>query len=531
MHILLYVPDNHVSRNFVPQLWPFILKERTPAGHRVTIIDGNARRLSAAEIVQFVRDEGVDLVGMGFMTRMARTAYEVAAAVRAETSARVVLGGPHVTAVPDEPLGRTGLTRVADAVVIGEADDIWPEIVADASRGAMADTYGPDGHGVKPTLEEYKAVDWESVDLGLFDLMRFVPKPIRRVFTAMGIPFQKVYVIPVESGRGCPYACEFCSVTGFFGRDLRFRSNESVIAELLALKQVAKRDRALISVFFVDDNFAINKIRLKSLLREMIARDACLPWTGQISVNLLDDEELVDLIHRSSGRFIFMGLESVDPVSLKSAHKAFNKPADYGRILDRMARQNIYAITSFIIGLDGDRPGTAARLEAEIAKWPPVLPVFGLLTPYPATPLYDKLKASGRLLRPTHWLGSGSFKATFEPEGYTTESFEAELREAWARCYRPRTFARTQRWLIDRGKGMDPQITYLVSRLLFRGIYFQTATPWAWVRLLGANLPTIASVVVRALFRIGPRREPGASAPTSEASGSTCRSERDSAAA
>ncbi len=383
MHILLYVPDNHVSRNFVPQLWPFILKERTPAGHRVTIIDGNARRLSAAEIVQFVRDEGVDLVGMGFMTRMARTAYQVAAAVRAETSARVVLGGPHVTAVPDEPLGRTGLARVADAVVIGEADDIWPEIVADAARGAMADSYGPDGHGVKPTLEAYKLVDWESVDLGLFDLMRFVPNPLRRVFTAMGIPFQKIYVIPVESGRGCPYGCEFCSVTGFFGRDLRYRSNESVIAELLSLKRVAKRDRALISVFFVDDNFAIDRKRLKSLLRDMIARDACVPWTGQISVNLLDDEELVELIHRSGGRFIFMGLESVDPGSLKSAHKSFNKPADYGRILERMARHDIYAITSFIVGLDGDRPGTAARLEAEIAKWPPVLPVFGLLTPIP----------------------------------------------------------------------------------------------------------------------------------------------------
>jgi radical SAM superfamily enzyme YgiQ (UPF0313 family) len=531
MHILLYVPDNHVTRNFVPQLWPFILKERTPAGHRVTIIDGNARRLSTAEIVQFVRDESVDLVGMGFMTRMARTAYEVAAAVRAETTARVVLGGPHVTAVPDEPLGRTGLARVADAVAIGEADDIWPEIVADASRGTLADTYGPDGHGVKPTLEDYKSVDWESVDLGLFDLMRFVPTSLRRLFPAMGIPFQKIYVIPVESGRGCPYGCEFCSVTGFFGRDLRFRSNDSVIAELLSLKRVAKRDRGLVSVFFVDDNFAINRTRLKSLLREMIARDACVPWTGQISVNLLDDEELVELIHRSGGRFIFMGLESVDPASLKSAHKAFNKPADYGRILERMARYDIYAITSFIVGLDGDRPGTAARLEAEIAKWPPVLPVFGLLTPYPATPLYDKLKASGRLLRPTHWLESGSFRATFQPEGFTTESFEAEMREAWARCYGPRTFARTQRWLVERGKGMDPQITYLVSRLLFRGIYFQTATPWAWVRLLGTNLPTIASVVARALFRIGPRREPGAAVPMPAAPGSKVEGESDSAAA
>jgi radical SAM superfamily enzyme YgiQ (UPF0313 family) len=138
------------------------------------------------------------------MTRMARTAYQVAAAIRAETGVPVVLGGPHVTALPGEALGQTGLPRVADAVVIGEADDIWPEIVADASRGALAETYGPDGHGVKPTLGDYKTVDWESVDLKLFDLTRFVPAPILRLFARMRIPYEKAYVIPLESGRGCP---------------------------------------------------------------------------------------------------------------------------------------------------------------------------------------------------------------------------------------------------------------------------------------------------------------------------------------
>jgi radical SAM superfamily enzyme YgiQ (UPF0313 family) len=512
MHILLYVPDNHVTRNFLPQLWPFILKERTPPGHRVTIIDGNAQRLTVAEIVKFVQDEGVDLVGMGFMTRMARATYEIATAIRAETRAKVVLGGPHVTGLPDEPLGRTGIPRMADAIAIGEADDIWAEIVSDAERGALAESYGPDGHGVKPTLKDYRPVDWETVDLGLFDLMRFVPNSIRRVFDAMHIPFQKAYFIPVESGRGCPYGCEFCTVTGFFGKELRFRSNESVIAELLTLKRVAKRDRALVSVFFVDDNFAINRNRLKSLLRDMIRYDACVPWTGQISVNLLDDEELVDLIHRSNGRYIFMGLESVDPDSLKSARKAFNKPADYGRILERMARHDVYAVTSFIVGMDGDRPGTADRFDAEIAKWPPVLPVFGLLTPYPSTPLYDKFKASGRLLRPTHWLEGGAFRATFEPDGFTTEMFEAELRRAWARSYRPAAFARTQRWMVAHDKGMEKQVTSFITRLLFRGIYFPQSTGWQWVRLLGANLPTIVSIVARELVRL--RRRPRTALPS-----------------
>jgi radical SAM superfamily enzyme YgiQ (UPF0313 family) len=509
MHILLYVPDNHVTRNFVPQLWPFLLRERTPAGHRVTIVDGNAQPLTTTQLVRMVRDEHVDLVGMGFMTRMARTAYETAAAIRAETGVKVVMGGPHVTAVPDEALGRTGLLRVADAVVLGEADHIWAEVVADASRGALAETYGPDGHGVKPTLEDYRGIDWESVDLGLFDLMRFVPDPLRRLFTAMQIPYDKAYVIPIESGRGCPYGCQFCTVTGFFGRQLRFRSNESVIAELLALKRVAARDRAMVSVFFVDDNIAINRDRLKSLLQEMIRQDACVPWIGQISVNLLADEELVDLIHKSGGRIIFMGLESVDGDSLKSVRKAFNKPADYASTLERLARHDIYAVTSFIVGLEGDRPGTAARIEAEIVKWPPVLPVFGLLTPYPATPLYDKLAAEGRLLRPTHWLDGGAFEATFHPENFTTASAEAEIRQAWARCYRPRMFARTQRWLVARGKGLDAQVMFLVARLLFRGIYFPQSTAWSWVRLIGANLPTIGRLVTRQLLhRSAPRPAP-----------------------
>ena len=153
MHILLLVPDNHVTRNFVPQLWPFLLRARTPGGHRVTIIDGNAQRLSIPELVQFIKDQGVDLLGMGFMTRMAQRAYDTALAVRAETNVPIVFGGPHVTAIPDEALGRTGLPRMADAVVLGEADDIWAEVVEDAARGELKDVYGPDGHGQKPSLE------------------------------------------------------------------------------------------------------------------------------------------------------------------------------------------------------------------------------------------------------------------------------------------------------------------------------------------------------------------------------------------
>jgi len=149
------------------------------------------------------------------------------------------------------------------------------------------------GRELKPSLKDYPIVSWDEMDLSLFDLMRFVPESLRHLLKRLGVGFAKAYVIPLESGRGCPYGCEFCTVTGFFGDSIRFRENENVIAELLRLKAMAGHQNALVSVFFVDDNFAINPRRTKALLREMIQKDACLPWTAQISINLLKDPELV----------------------------------------------------------------------------------------------------------------------------------------------------------------------------------------------------------------------------------------------
>jgi radical SAM superfamily enzyme YgiQ (UPF0313 family) len=503
MHVLLYVPDNHITRNFVPQLWPFLLRQLTPAPHRVTIIDGNANRLSDLELARFITANNVDLLGMGFMTRMAQKAYATAATVRKLTGVPVVLGGPHVTEVPGESLGWNGRERCADSVVLGEADDIWPVVVEDAARNRLKETYGSrevKHQNSKPSLENYQSIDWESIDLNLFDLMRLLPESIRRLLRKLKVPYEKAYMIPVESGRGCPYGCEFCTVTGFFGSHLRFRSNDSVIEELLMLKRIAARNRALVNVFFIDDNFAIQRERTKSLLREMIQRDACLPWVAQITANLLKDKELVELIAASGGRFIFIGLESINPQSLKSAHKQFNRPEEYSGILSGLARRGIYAITSFIVGMEDDRPGMASSISAEIDTWPPVLPVFGLLTPYPGTPLYDRLQKQGRLLRPEHWLDFKPFRLTFTPNHLSPRQSEDEVNESWRRGYGRRSFSRTQRWMIDNRKPFDHQVAFLVARLLFRGIYFPQSTLWSWVRLLASNSVTIARLVLRRLL-------------------------------
>src|SRR6185369_2924789 len=195
-----------------------------------------------------------------------------------------------------EALGRNGGPQHADAVALGEADQTWPRIVADAARGQLKQVYAPVdvfGQETKPDLQEYPVIPWESIDLKQFNR---IPSFFRVFMRKMQYEWETFHIIPIESGRGCPYGCEFCTVTGFFGDSIRFRTNESIVQELLALKRRAKSSRGKIAVFFVDDNFAINVKRTKSLLRAIIAAGAELNWVGQISANLLRDEELINLI-------------------------------------------------------------------------------------------------------------------------------------------------------------------------------------------------------------------------------------------
>src|SRR5213082_3457552 len=140
MRILLYNPDNGVTRNFMPHLWMFLLQSLTPKGHQVVLIDGNAQPMDEAGIAHFVREQNIGLVGIGAMTRMIAKAYRMADAIRA-VGVPVVMGGPHVTEEADEALGRNGGPRHADAVALGEADETWPKIVEDAARGILDDLW------------------------------------------------------------------------------------------------------------------------------------------------------------------------------------------------------------------------------------------------------------------------------------------------------------------------------------------------------------------------------------------------------
>ncbi len=494
LRILLYNPDNGVTRNFMPHLWMFLLKALTPPEHEVLLIDGNAKPMNDQELVRYAQEQQIGLVGIGAMTRMIAKAYRVGDAFRA-AGIPVVMGGPHVTELPDEALGRDGGPQHADAVALGEADEIWPRVVRDAELGKLQDIYLPvdeTGKERKPGLQPYPVIPWDKIDLGQFNL---IPKPFARFTEKHGTGFRYLNMIPMESGRGCPYGCEFCTVTGFFGDSIRFRTNESVVNEMLMLKRRARKERGQVFVFFIDDNFAINIKRTKSLLRDIIAADAQLPWTAQISANLLRDEELVDLIAASGGRWIFIGMESIDPANLADVNKSFNKPNEYATVLNRLAQRNIYAITSFIFGLDNDTPGVAERTVGQIEQWPPGMPVFGPLTPLPGTPLYKRLGAEGRLTRPKHWLNYAFYKMAHTPLKMTIAETEAELHKAWNMSYSPK---RNEN-VIDSLGSIDERAVHFFMRLFFRGIYFPQMKKRDWAKLVVQNRRPIYKLMKQGL--------------------------------
>ena len=161
-------------------------------------------------------------------------------------------------------------------------------------------------------------------------------------------------------------------------------------------------------------------------------------------------------------------------------------------MLEGLARRNIFAITSFIFGMDNDTVGVANRTVDEIESWAPGLPVFGQLTPFPSTPLYKRLQKAGRLHRPKHWLDFAPFVMAHDPLKMTIEDAKKETFDAWSRSYSPERNLEAINSIRD--APIDVRISHLVARLFFRGIYFPQMGKWAWIKLLFDNRKPILSL-------------------------------------
>ncbi len=336
----------------------------------------------------------VDLVGITVLTKTALRAYRIAKAYQ-KKGIPVVLGGIHPSALPEEA------KMHADSVVIGEAEEIWPHLVEDARMGRLKSLYRA---------------------AGLTD-PRKIPRPRREILPKKG--YFPVDVVQVS--RGCPFRCEFCSVRKFFGDTYRFRPASEVVDEIKTL-----RHRLIV---FNDDNIFGHPSYSRDLLKALIPLKR--RWVGQISLAALKETDHIDLLARSGCMGLLIGFESLSQETLLQTRKYQNDPREYREIIDRLHRSGIAIWGAFIFGFDEDEPSvfeaTASfAIEAKIFS-----AAFSILTPYPETAFYHRIKGAGRLIDDRWWLLERPEDSAphFLPAKMSREVLRDGWRRAWKKFY------------------------------------------------------------------------------------------------
>jgi len=359
-----------------------ILKGLTPPDVETSFYD---ERLEPVPL-----DEPTDLVALTVETYTARRAYRIADAYR-ERGIPVVLGGYHPTFLPEEGLHH------ADAVVQGDAEPVWRRVVEDARAGRLRRTYRHDG---------FAELDGLRPDRSLFRGKRYAP---------VGL---------VQYGRGCRFACDFCSIRAFYGASLRQRPVREVVDEI---ERLGRRH-----VFLVDDNLFVDRARAVELF------DALAPlgirWSCQVSIDIARDRDLVRRMARSGCLTAVIGFESLDEANLRQMKKRWNLTyGDYAASLRVLQDAGIMIYGTFVFGYDHDGPDAFDAAVDFALENRFYLANFNPLTPTPRAPLFDRLRREGRLIRAPWWLDPGYAygRATFHPRGMTAD----ELTEG---CFRAR---------------------------------------------------------------------------------------------
>jgi len=330
-----------------------VLAGATPPEWEISIVDEN---LGAPDYPAMPRP---DLVGITAFTSQAVRAYQLAAHFRG-LGVPVVMGGIHATMCQDEAMARV------DSVVTGEGDDIWPQVLDDARHGRLKPRY----EGGRP--------DMRNVPIARHDLL------------TKGYAFGAI-----QTTRGCPLNCSFCSVTAFNGPQYRQRPVSDVVREFGLIRE--KR------VLVVDDNLIGTRpehiARAKDLFRALARANLRKEWIGQATINFADDEELLRLAAKAGCRGIFIGFESPSPEGLLESGKKFNlrSDRDFSASVRRIQRHNMMVGGSFIMGLDADRPGIGRRIAEAARRYGVDTLNVGFLTPLPGTRLWDKMKSEGRI--------------------------------------------------------------------------------------------------------------------------------------
>jgi radical SAM superfamily enzyme YgiQ (UPF0313 family) len=365
-----------------------------------------------------------DLAGISTITATAPASYAVADDLR-RRGIPVVIGGPHASFQPEEALEH------GEYCLVGEAEQSLPMLV-DALNGtrALDDVPGlvwrKNGAIVRnPAARPIDDLDsLPFPDYSLLDMGR------RR----MGAFLLGGSIVPIQTSRGCPYDCSFCSVTGMFGKRYRFRSTASVITEL-------ERYHAGQLFFFYDDNFAANTRHTRELLQAIIDRKFGFQWSTQVRADIARNPELLDLMYQAGCRTVFIGFESVDPRALAEMKKG--QSVDEMRFAVReLRRRGIHVHGMFVFGFDADTPETV-KATVDFAIHERIDSAqFLLLTPLPGSQLFERLTAEGRI-NERDWDDYDAHHVTFRPTGFTAWKLQLAQIRAHARFYAwRRVFAR-----------------------------------------------------------------------------------------
>ncbi len=362
----------------LPSLGLLRVAALTPPDWEVTIID------EKVELIDFTID--VDLVGITAMTPVAVRAYEIADRFR-ERGVTVVMGGMHVSKLPDEAV------QHCDSVVVGEAEDLWGKLLDDLERGELKPIYRHE-NGF-PCLEGRPPSNWD-----LYRDKGYLP------------------VHFVETTRGCPFNCEFCSVTSSFGGKFRNRAIDEIELEIQNFKPFPGRFTWQNLVFFNDDNIISSKKHASELLTRIAPYK--LDWLGQTSVDMAQDDEMLALCKKSGCMGLLVGFESLSAETLKSVNKGINKPQQYLDVVKRMHDHGIGVKGSFIFGFDTDDEGVFDRTVEFAIKAKIDAVYFSILTPYPGTAFYDQMLREGRIFD-FDWNHYNTHNVVFRPKMMTPE--------------------------------------------------------------------------------------------------------------
>ncbi len=351
-----------------------------------------------------------DLVGISSITSTAPEAYRILRKVKEYGDIPVVFGGAHPTFLPEE-----ALEAGADFVVRGEGEKTFPELIRYLNGDRVSSPTEIRGLSFHTGDEIHHNPDRDR-PMHLSEL----PWPDLSLIKDFG----RCKIVPVVTSRGCPHACNFCSVTEMFGRRYRFRETEDIIAELKALDEANPKA----SIFFYDDNFTANRSRTIQLLERMLEEGLARRWSAQARVDIARDPELMDLMKRSGCRMLYLGLESINPETLEQFHKA-QTVEDVTLAVQELHKRKIFVHGMFVVGSDADTPATVSE-TVRFAKKARVDSVqFMILTPLPGTELFRDLEEQERIFD-HNWERYTGFHPVFHPRNMSPArlQFETMLR-------------------------------------------------------------------------------------------------------